>query len=347
MKKLIIIALLMPFILLAKDYRDNREVKHFINKLVKEYRYSKKSLNTLFANVKVQKVPLRAFTHKDKIKRTPKQIARLKRLYPKYGAWNRYIKHKITPRRINQGVSFLNKHKNILKIAQNMYGVPMEYIVAIIGIESVYGKNVGKYNVFDTLATLSFEPNRRNKFFKNQFLKFMHLAKKERFNPRDVYGSYAGAIGLGQFMPSNYEAYGVDFNRDGRITLQQPADAIASIANYLKKNGWRRGERVATRVKYKGNRFKGYKTGYRKRYNPSTLKGIVLRELWGYRGKVSLIKLNRKSYDELWFGAKNFFVITRYNHSAYYAMAVHQLAQKIKAKSLHKKKKSISSLYEN
>jgi membrane-bound lytic murein transglycosylase B len=133
-------------------------------------------------------------------------------------------------------------------------------------------------------------------------------------------------------MPSNYEAYGVDYDADGYIRLQEPGDAIASVANYLKQNRWRRGEPVATRVKYEGMRFSAYKTGYKKTYDPKKLKGIELRDEWGYKGKVRLIKLNSKKYDELWFGAKNFFVITRYNHSAYYAMSVHQLAQKIKSK---------------
>jgi len=133
-------------------------------------------------------------------------------------------------------------------------------------------------------------------------------------------------------MPSNYEAYGVDFNKDGRITLQNPDDAIASVANYFKKNGWRKGEPVATRVTYKGNRFNKHKTGYKHTYHRDRLKGISPREKWDYKNKVRLIKLNKKTHDELWYGAKNFFVITRYNHSSYYAMAVHQLAQKIKEK---------------
>ena len=132
-------------------------------------------------------------------------------------------------------------------------------------------------------------------------------------------------------MPSNYEHYGVDFNKDGRITLQSPDDAIASVANYFKKNGWRKGEPIATRVKYKGTRFNKHKTGYKHTYHRHRLKGISPRERWDYKNKVRLIKLNKKKYDELWYGAKNFFVITRYNHSSYYAMAVHQLAQKIKA----------------
>ncbi len=214
---------------------------------------------------------------------------------------------------------------------EKKYTVPKEYIAAIIGIESAYGKNVGKYPVFDTLSTLAFEKNRRNRFFQKELMKFMQLSKTEKFNPQNVYGSYAGAIGLGQFMPSNYEAYGVDYNSDGKITLQRAEDAIASIANYMKLNGWRKGEPVATRVGYEGMRFKAYETGYRKTYHRAQLKGIRPKEKWDYSDKVRLIKLNKEKYDELWYGAKNFFVITRYNHSAYYAMSVHQLATKIAA----------------
>ena len=200
----------------------------------------------------------------------------------------------------------------------------------------MYGSNVGKFPIFDTLTTLAFEKNRRNRFFKKQLKKFIHLAYTQKFNPKNVYGSYAGAIGLGQFMPSNYEAYGVDFNGDGRITLQNPVDAIASIANYFKKNKWKAGEPVATRVKYEGLRFHAYKTGYRKTYKREELHDIEPKEgTWNYHKKVRLIKLNRTHYDELWYGAKNFFVITRYNHSAYYAMAVHQLATKIREKLNH------------
>ncbi|MDQ7046830.1 MAG: lytic murein transglycosylase [Sulfurovum sp.] len=239
---------------------------------------------------------------------------------------------KLNPSRVKQGVYFLKQHINILDKVEKQYGIPKEYIVAIIGIETVYGGNVGKYPVFDTLTTLAFEKNRRNKFFKKELHKFIHLSKTQKINPKNVYGSYAGAIGLGQFMPSNYEAYGVDFDGDGRITLQQEDDAIASIANYLKQNGWRNGEPVAVRVKYDGLRFKRYKTGYKKTYHRKDLKGITPYYKWSYNDKVRLIKLNKKKYDELWYGAKNFFVITRYNHSAYYAMSVHQLAILIKEK---------------
>jgi len=330
--KIVFIFVFMMFSLHAKDYTKNANVQTFITMLVKEYAMDKTYLETLFSNVKEYKVPLRIFRPKVKKKRTSKEQARLNRLYPKHGAWDRYCRLKINPSRVKQGVSFIKKHQNIFDTVEEKYGVPKEYVAAIIGVETVYGGNVGKYPVFDNLVTLAFEKNRRNKFFKNQLKKFLRLSQTEKFHPKGVKGSYAGAIGLGQFMPSNYAAYGVDFNGDGRITLQKEGDAIASVANYIRKNGWRVGEPVATRVSYDGDRFYGLKTGYKTIYNRKDLIDITPKEKWDYDGKVRLIKLNRKAYDELWYGAKNFFVITRYNHSAYYAMSVHQLACKIKEK---------------
>ena len=314
----------------AKDYTQKSEVKAFIKELTSEYKMDEVYLNRLFSQVKVYETALKAFRPRKKKNRTPAQIATLKRMYPKYGAWDRYSKHKITDTRAKQGVNFIKRHQKVFDKIEKDFVVPQEYVAAIIGIETVYGGNVGKYPVFDTLTTLAFEKNRRNKFFKKQLKKFIELSQTEKFNPKDVYGSYAGAIGLGQFMPSNYKAYGVDFNGDGRITLQKAGDAIASVANYLQKNGWRKNEEVATRVSYDGMRFRAYKTGYKKTYNRDDLKGISPKEKWDYKGKVRLIKLNKKNYDELWYGAKNFFVITRYNHSAYYAMSVHLLAMKIR-----------------
>lgn len=321
----------MTLMLSAKDYTKNPETVSFMNELVQKDGFKRDELEKLFSNVNVQDSALRAFRPRVKKQQTPEQIAALKKRYPKYGAWDRYAKYKLSDSRVQQGVDFIKRHQKIFDKVEKKYTVPKEYIAAIIGIESAYGKNVGKYPVFDTLSTLAFEKNRRNRFFQKELMKFMQLSKTEKFNPQNVYGSYAGAIGLGQFMPSNYEAYGVDYNSDGKITLQRAEDAIASIANYMKLNGWRKGEPVATRVGYEGMRFKAYETGYRKTYHRAQLKGIRPKEKWDYSDKVRLIKLNKEKYDELWYGAKNFFVITRYNHSAYYAMSVHQLATKIAA----------------
>lgn len=321
MKFLFLLSLLI-LSLQAKDYRSNPQTKEFIMMMAKEHNFKPSYLEKLFSNVKKQETPLSIMTRK------PSKS--LQKRYPVHGAWDRYKRYKVTPLRVKQGKEFLKKYRSAFDKAEKTYGVPAEYIVAIIGIESVYGKNVGKYPVFDTLTTLAFEKNRRNKFFKNQLKKFIILSYANKFDPKDVKGSYAGAIGLCQFMPSNYEPYGVDLNGDGHVRLQNPVDAIGSVANYLKQNGWRKGELVATRVAYDGNRFTKYKTGYDKKYSRISLVGITPKHKWDYHGKVRLIKLSRAEYDELWYGAKNFYVITRYNHSAYYAMAVHQLAQGMK-----------------
>ena len=327
-KLLIILLILSISTIQAKDYSNRQDVKNFINKMVKKHHLSRYKLKQLFKEVKFQRKVLAIFNPKYRTTTPSKQP---RRHYSKHGGWDRYSKSLVGKTRVKKGVAYMRKHRSIFKPVYRKYGVPPEYITAIIGIESYYGYNRGKFPVFDVLTTLGFEPHRRKKYFRYELENFLKLAKQEKFNPRNVKGSYAGAIGLGQFMPSSYDAFAVDFNKDGRRSIQTTSDAIASVANYFKKNGWRKGQTVATRVSYKGNRYHGKKTGYKHSYYRSQLKGISPKNgAWNYNGKVRLIKLDRKNYDELWYGAKNFYVITRYNHSSYYAMAVHQLAEKIK-----------------
>jgi len=332
MKRVVILLFSLMMVLSGKDYTTDPKVVKSIDLLVTKHGLDRERLETLFSDVSVQESALKFYLPKVKKKRTPQEIARLKKLYPKYGSWDRYAKYKVTDTRAKQGIAFLKEHQKIFNEVEKIYAIPKEYIAAVIGIETVYGRNVGKYPVFDTLATLAYEKNRRNSFFGKELQHFLRLSHTEGFDPTKIVGSYAGAIGLGQFMPSSFNAFGVDFDKDGKLRLDQPTDAIASVANYLKKNGWRKGEPIATRVRYKGMRFNKYKTGYKKTYRRIDLKGIAPRKKWNYNDKVRLIKLNREKYDELWYGAKNFYVITRYNHSSYYAMSVHQLAVKIKEK---------------
>lgn len=333
MKRAVIILFSLFMMLSAKDYTEDPKTMASIDTLVTKYSMDRDTLESLFSDVTVQESALKFFLPKVKKKRTPQEIERLKKLYPKYGAWDRYAKYKVTDKRVEQGLSFLKEHHKTFNEVEKIYAVPKEYIAAIIGIETVYGRNVGKYPVFDTLTTLAYEKNRRNSFFEKELQQFLRLSHTEGFDPKEIVGSYAGAIGLGQFMPSSFNAFGVDFDGDGKLRLDQPKDAIASVANYLKKNGWKKGEPIATRVGYEGMRFNKYKTGYKKTYERIELKGIAPKKKWNYHDKVRLIKLNKEKYDELWYGAKNFYVITRYNHSSYYAMSVHQLAVKIKEKT--------------
>jgi len=313
----------------AKDYTQKREVRRFIDRMVKYNHFDRSELNRLFKHVRFQKSALAVYVPslrpKIKVKKRP---ARKKR--KRQGSWDIYEKAFLKEVKVTKGVDFMHRHQEALRKAYRIYGVEPEYITAIIGVESHYGVNRGRYPVFDTLTTLAFEKNRRQKFYQKELKAFLLLSRREKINPKRVKGSWAGAIGLGQFMPSNYNAYVVDFNKDGFHQMNNPTDAIGSIAHYFKRHGWQKGLPVATRVSYPGNRYRGHKTGYRHKYHRSALKGITPKSPFSYKGKVHLIKLRRADYDELWYGTKNFYVITRYNHSDYYAMAIHQLAQRIK-----------------
>ena len=326
-KIVLIVIFLLSMTIQAKDYTQKKEVQQFINMMVKKHHFNRWYLKKLFKNVQFQRRALSIFN--PKFRKKPKKSSKKKR-FPKHGSWDRYKKHLLGDTRVQEGVKYMRDNRNIFHKVYKKYGVPPEYITAIIGIESHYGQNRGKFPAFDTLTTLAFERNRRSKYFKYELEKLLLLSKRDKFNPKKVKSSYAGAIGLGQFMPSSY-VYAVDFNKDGRRSMQTASDAIAGIANYFKKNGWTKWKPVATPVSFKGNRFNAKKTGYLHKYSRSKLKGIVPKDKkWNYHGKVRLLKLDRYKHDELWYGTKNFYVITRYNHSTYYAMAVHQLAQKIK-----------------
>ena len=325
--------------LLATDFTKQYAVRGFINQMVKKQHLNKKELQKLFKHVKVQYRALSIVNPSCKVGSkktcppTPAQRARWIRKRDKYktGTWTRYAGNLLTNSKVEQGIAFVKKHRGVFQKVYNTYGVPPEYITAIIGVETAYGKKMGTYPIFDTLATLAFKKNRRNRFYKQELRAFLHMTHRQKLNPRVFKGSYAGAMGLGQFMPSAYDAYGVDFNKDGKANMLYVYDSIASIGNYLQKNGWRKWEPVAERVKFKGKRYTKRRTGYKIKYPQSKLKELKLMYgKWSFKGPVRLIKLDRYNYDELWYGAFNFYVITRYNHNNYYAMTVHQLARRIR-----------------
>ena len=327
--KFIVIFLLLNSSLFAVDYTQKAEVRQFIKNMYSKYHYNKEYLNNLFKHV-------RKNTH------IPQKLSKKKILKPlnsehrPQGKWDIYSRIHLEHNQTNLGAEFMFKHYNTLQKAYKKYGVPPEYITAIIGIESYFGKNRGTYYVFDSLTHLAFDNNQRTKFYRYQLQEFLRMCYREQIEPRAIKGSKSGAIGLAQFMPSNYKHYAVDFNNDGKIRLSKAEDAIGSIANYLKENGWVKNEPVSTRVSYKGDRFYGLKTGFSYKYHRRDLKDIKPKSYFPYKKRVMLIKLQKEKYDELWYGAKNFYVITRYNHSDYYAMAVHKLATKIKKRYLTK-----------
>lgn len=268
-------------------------------------------------------------------KRQQSIIDAMNRPAEKAKQWHEYRAIFLKQKRINEGVDFWLKHQEILSSVSKETGVPIEIIVAIIGVETNYGGNKGSYRVIDALYTLAFHYPKRSKFFTKELEKFLVLIEKEKISPLETKGSYAGAMGFGQFMPSSYLMYAVDHDKDGqRDLLNNIPDAIASVANYFKAHGWKAGQSVVHQAQVSEN----FTVLKKQKLKPSlTVKqlndmGYTVKHELPMDAKVTLTQLQQKDHKEYWFGMHNFYVITRYNHSDMYAMAVYQLAQEIKKK---------------
>lgn len=249
--------------------------------------------------------------------------------------WYRYRPIFVTAERIERGVEFWDEHAATLARAEHEYGVPAQIIVAIIGVETYYGRHKGRHPVLAALATLAFEYPPRAEFFRSELEHFLLLAREEGIDPTGVRGSYAGAMGLPQFIASSYRRYAVDFDGDGRRDLlTDPVDAIGSVAAYLAAHRWRPGEPVVATAEPRG---RGYRRlvadDPRPRATGAELRahGVHTRPVPGDDERVALLEFEAEGGPELWVGWTNFYAITRYNHSPLYALAVAQLAERIAA----------------
>ena len=250
------------------------------------------------------------------------------------GSWNRYRAKFITPDNVDKGVAFWRQYAPELERASAKYGVPPEIIVGIIGVETRWGRIFGKTRVVDALATLAFAYPRRAEYFTGELESFLLMTRDEGMDPFTPRGSFAGAMGYGQFMPSSFRNHAVDFTGDGHRDLWNPVDAIGSVANYFKHHGWRSGEPVAVRASGGGSAARALESGFKTRYPVGTLQAAGLTPTGSLNGarEASLLSLDVGSGYDYWYGLHNFYVITRYNHSTYYAMAVWQLGNAVKAR---------------
>lgn len=253
--------------------------------------------------------------------------------------WRAYRSRFIDATRIRAGARFWQRNRATLARAQQDYGVPPEIVVGIIGVETIYGQNMGSFRVLDALATLSFDfpPQHpraaaRQAFFQDELAQYLSLCQRSGMDPQQPLGSYAGAMGMPQFMPSSYRKLAADGDGDGRRDIwNNPADAIASVANYFARNGWRAGEPIAVPARVSGD---GYRDVVSTKNPKASLTlgqltnlGVTPAEPVGGGQKVGLLQLAGENGPEFWITFHNFSVIMRYNHSPLYAMAATELVR--------------------
>ena len=298
------------------DYMSYPAMQRFIQHMI-ETGFSKQYLVRTFSNIK----------RDDNILRLVNSPAEGK-------PWSKYRPIFLTEDRIRTGLGFWIRHENAINAASQQFGVDPEIIVAIIGVETFYGRNTGKHNVLRSLTTLAMDFPKREDFYTSELKHYLQFIREEKINNASILtGSYAGAMGLGQFISSSYRNYAVDFNRDGHTDLWHPDDAIGSVANYFSRHGWQQGGDVTVPARILSNNYGRIVNtkATKPKHSLSQLQqnGVDLQGKLNSK-RLSLLQLEGANGLEHWVTGDNFYVITRYNHSPKYAMAVYQLAMEIK-----------------
>lgn len=296
---------------------DREAERSFIQKMVSEHGFGAEWLQELFSEAKVSESVLEA-------------ISKPAEAQP----WYRYRPIFLREARIRKGVRFMETNKKALERARREYGVPPEIITAVIGVETRYGEQKGGYRVLDSLTTLAFDYPPRGDFFRDELEQFLLLTREQGLDPRKVKGSYAGAMGIPQFIASSFRKFAVDFDGDGRIDIwDDPVDAIGSVANYFKSKGWLPGGLIAVPALVSGDEYRQLlDDGLKPDIEVSKLStyGIFPQQSLGNTDFVKLLEFELDGGEEFWLGLENFYVISRYNHSALYALATYQLSRAIK-----------------
>ena len=301
------------------DYGSHDKARSFIDDMVERHGFDRAELVDLFSQAQ----------RRDDILELMRKPAEKELL------WFEYRKIFLTSSRIDGGVTFWKEHADILRRASQEYGVDPQVIVAIIGVETRYGGNTGRHRVLDALSTLAFDYPPRSKFFTGELEQYLLLAREEDIDLLATTGSYAGAMGYGQFIPSSYRHYAVDFSKDGKRDLwNSPQDIIGSVANYFHQHGWKPGAPVATPATVTGNDYHAIlELGYKPNTVLDALRHDGITPVGDFPDDLvaALIKFDQQDGPEYWLGFNNFYTITRYNRSPLYAMAVYQLSEEIRS----------------
>ncbi|WP_131781396.1 lytic murein transglycosylase B [Legionella gresilensis] len=296
---------------------EHPDVQKFIDFMVKKHGFSKQYVVQVIKDVQIQ----------------PQIIESMEKPYEKK-PWDIYKQLFLTQQRIEGGIEFWKANQKALMQAEKQYHVPASVIVAIIGVETLYGKHQGNYRVLDALATLAFNYPKRSAFFTKELAEYLLLCREHNVPPTQYFGSYAGAMGKPQFMPSSYRYYAADFSGNVRKDLMNDDQAvIASVANYFHKHGWNLNQEVAQPARVTSPKVKQINTANKNAvYAPKQLLAAGVQPLAKIKiqpNKVGLIALDTAQGSEYWLTYPNFYVITRYNNSPQYALAVYLLAQEL------------------
>ena len=304
------------------DYSTHPKAKILLQEMAAEHNDDVDQLQTYLQSAKKQVSVLNAIS---------KPAERL--------SWEKYSKIFLTEKRVQAGLAFMAQYKDLLRDAEQRYGVDAYIITAIIGVETFYGQHMGSYRVLDALATLAFEDTRRSRFFYKELKSFLLLIREQKLNITELKGSYAGAMGWPQFMPSSFTAYAVDFDQDGQKNFwTTPADAIGSVANYLARHGWEKDAPILISAKmnnkHSAKAADVINQSLKPRWSQAELAqayGIVPEIHHKNKTLLTPIQLNNQAGQpmELWLGFQNFYAISRYNHSRLYVMAVYKLSESL------------------
>ena len=328
---LIVVTLLASTHAGAAGFQGRQDVHDFILDVSERHGFSVAELRALFRKTRPVPAVIRAI-------KPPAD--------PGIRSWSAYRARFVEPSRLAAGHRFMHVHASTLAKAEKRFGVPAEIIAAIIGVETIYGKITGRFNTFSALATLAFDYPPRSELFRRELEELLLLAREEGKNPRDYRGSYAGALGLPQFLPSSRRRWGIDFSGDGVTDLSGSAeDAIGSVANFLAEHGWITGGLIAVPVDVTGQGIQGLlDEGIVPKSRPLdwTTRGVsfskvgagdTATELWqteAYQQPAALIDLATPNQPtEFRVGYANFYVITRYNRSSFYAAVVADFAAEL------------------
>jgi membrane-bound lytic murein transglycosylase B len=301
----------------SADYSGHASAAAFIERMTTEHGFEREAVESLLRDAERQQSILDAIA----------------RPAEKTKAWYEYREIFLNDRREREGIEFMREHRATLARAQAETGVPAEIIVAILGVETYYGRVAGSYRVLDALSTLAFDYPKRSPFFTSELENFLLLTREQGLDPTVLKGSYAGAMGYGQFMPSSYRAYADDFDDDGVADIwNNPVDAIGSVANYLARHGWREGEPIVSAASAapgaSDELFDGKLKPVRS-VEEFAAAGVVADEALDGKALATAMRFELADGHEYWLGLHNLYVITRYNHSSMYAMSVFQLSQRI------------------